>query len=85
MKLYTPIEWPDVQELMVYPEFNENAYLIDDENGIKEFGSSAYFVNVQWLTKIDPYYGLSTEELKELVDSWEADSRKDEFDYDLPF
>lgn len=85
MKLYTPIEWPDVQELMVHRGFDENAYLIDDENGIKQFGSSAYFVNVEWLNKVEPYYGMSYEELKDMVESWEADSQKDEVDYDLPF
>jgi stage V sporulation protein AE len=29
--------------------FKENSYLINDEKGIEEFGSSAYFVNTKWL------------------------------------
>lgn len=29
--------------------FEENSYLINDEKGIEKLGSSAYFVNTEWL------------------------------------
>ena len=50
--LYTPIGWPEVQDLMGHKGFRENAYLINDDNGYAKFGDSAYFVNVMWLNKI---------------------------------
>lgn len=43
--------WPDIQALMELDGFNENAYLINDEKGLEEYGSSAYFVNSDWLRK----------------------------------
>lgn len=43
--------WPDIQVLMELDGFNENAYLINDEKGLEEYGSSAYFVNSDWLRK----------------------------------
>ena len=29
--------------------FEENSYLVNDDRGLLEFGSSAYFVNRKWL------------------------------------
>lgn len=46
---YEVVTWPDVQELMTIDGFRENSYLVNDEKGIEDFGSSAYFVNVDWL------------------------------------
>ena len=40
---------PDVQYLMGEEGFQENAYLVNDEKGLNDFGSSAYFVNSEWL------------------------------------
>lgn len=46
---YEVVCWPDVQHLMEIEGFDENSYLIDDDKGLDDFGSSAYFVNSQWL------------------------------------
>lgn len=51
--LFIPIRWPEVQDLMQYEDFYDNAYLITDSKGFDDFGSSAYFVKYQW------YYGKS--------------------------
>lgn len=48
-ELYIPVMWPNVQELMDYEDFHDNAYLINDDNGYADFGDSAYFVNFKWL------------------------------------
>lgn len=50
---YTVVTWPEVQELMGLDGFRENSYLINDDKGINEFGSSAYFVDVDWLNSLD--------------------------------
>lgn len=49
---YEVITWPEVQELMELDGFRENSYLINDEKGMEDFGSSAYFVSVNWLINI---------------------------------
>lgn len=49
MALYEIIQWPEIQDLMEKDGFRENAYLVNDEQGISEYGSSAYFVNKEWL------------------------------------
>lgn len=51
MELYKIIQWPEVQDLMDKDGFSDNAYFINDEQGISEYGSSAYFVNQEWLDK----------------------------------
>ena len=50
---YAVVTWPDIQFYMGHEGFEENAYLINDEKGMLEFGSSAYFVDSEWLEKID--------------------------------
>lgn len=50
---YTVVMWPEVQGLMEIDGFRENSYLINDDKGISEFGSSAYFVDVDWLESIE--------------------------------
>ena len=44
--------FPEVQHLMDIEGFYDNAYLINDEQGIEDFGSSAYFVDEDWLDEI---------------------------------
>ena len=44
--------WPESQMLMELDGFVENSNLIDDDKGVLEFGSSAYFVNRKWLEEI---------------------------------
>lgn len=47
--MYIIITWPDIQELMTLPGFENNSYLVNDSRGLDEFGSSAYFVDIEWL------------------------------------
>lgn len=71
MKNYTIIEWPKIQDLMDLEGFEENAYLINDEKGIENFGSSAYFVNTSWLKELH-LYNIDDEYIKLLKDEIEA-------------
>lgn len=50
--MYVVVTWPDSQDLMGIEGFRDNAYLINDENGIRDFGSSAYFVDEDWLNSL---------------------------------
>ena len=43
--------WPDSQTLMEKKGFHANAFLVNDDRGIEIFGSSAYFVNEDWLNE----------------------------------
>lgn len=52
MDTYVVVTLPDIQELMDKPGFEQNAYLISSENGIDDFGLSAYFVNCNWLLSV---------------------------------
>ena len=45
---YVVITWPDIQHLMDKEGFREHSYLINDDKGIEDFGSSAYFVEEVW-------------------------------------
>lgn len=47
--MYEVVTWPEIQELFNLPGFEENSYLINDDKGLEDFGSSAYFVNTNWL------------------------------------
>lgn len=47
--MYTVITWPEIQNLMVKDGFEDNSYLVNDDKGIDDFGSSAYFVDFDWL------------------------------------
>ena len=51
MDKYIVITWPEIQEFMEIEGFRENSYLINDEKGLEDFGSSAYFVNYDWYKK----------------------------------
>ena len=61
---YIVITWPEIQELMDKPGFSDNSYLINDDKGIDDFGSSAYFVDEDWLVE----YGNSEEALEEMTE-----------------
>lgn len=58
------VEWPDVQFLMDKPGFMENSHLINDIEGINEYGSSAYLVNSAWLEKVT---GASPEQERMII------------------
>lgn len=45
---YIVVTWPYIQELMEIEGFKENSYLINDNKGMEDFGSSAYFVDKTW-------------------------------------
>ena len=47
------IQWPEIQDLMDKEGFSTNASLANDEWCLEEYGSSAYFVNKQWLSKVE--------------------------------
>ena len=46
------IQWPEVQELMEFEGFSENAALVNTRPLYDEFGDSAFFVRKQWLDSI---------------------------------
>ena len=51
--MYIIIQWPEIQDLMDKEGFRENACLANDDYFQQEYGSSAYFVNVDWLSKVE--------------------------------
>lgn len=51
--MYVVVTWPDSQNLMEVEGFEDNSYLINDEKGMEDFGSSAYFVSVEWLNDLE--------------------------------
>lgn len=50
---FVVIQWPEIQELMDKEGFDLNASLANDEWCLDKYGSSAYFVNKQWLSKVE--------------------------------
>jgi hypothetical protein len=53
--MYHLIEWPDIQDLMDEPGFDENACLANDEVFLEKnttVSSSAYFVKEEWLNSL---------------------------------
>lgn len=49
---YMIVEWPESQELMEHPDFNEHSCLINDENWLDQYGPMSYFVEEDWLKSI---------------------------------
>lgn len=47
--MYVLVQWPDIQEYMDKEGFRENACLANDEHFVDTYGSSAYFVDLNWL------------------------------------
>lgn len=47
------VTWPEIQDLMEFEGFNENACLINDQTFLSEYGSSAYFVRETWLKEME--------------------------------
>jgi len=50
---YVVITWPEIQYYMDLDGFDENSSLINDEPMLSEYGSSAYFVDEDWLEEAD--------------------------------
>jgi len=53
MNNFVVVCWPNSQALMDKPGFRENSYLVNDDKGIEDFGSSAYFVDEEWLESVE--------------------------------
>ena len=53
MGKYVIVTWPNSQDLMNKPGFRANSYLVNDDKGIEDFGSSAYFVDEDWLNNAE--------------------------------
>lgn len=75
---YIVIQWPDSQYYMGLEGFKENSYLINDKKGMKDFGSSAYFVNEEWLNELDAS-GIVEEVVEDCLHTLE-DSEEYEFE-----
>ena len=58
---YVVVTWPEIQHYMGLPGFDENAFLVNDEEGLEKFGSSAYFVDEDWLNDSDAEYEYADE------------------------
>lgn len=52
MKRYVVITWPESQDLMDREGFEENCHLVNNDKGVDEYGSSAYFVDENWLNNL---------------------------------
>ena len=53
MQKYIVVGWPESQSLVEQDEFDKHSYLINDDNGISDFGPSAYFVEYDWYKSLD--------------------------------
>ena len=51
--MYELVTWPDVQLYMECDGFNEHSCLANDEYFFNDFGGSAYFIESEWMKKID--------------------------------
>ena len=47
--IFVAISWPETQELMEEPGFEDNAVLINDRELYNEYGPQSYMVRKQWL------------------------------------
>lgn len=52
-ELFTVVTWPEIQYYMTVDGFDENSHLIDDNEGLDEYGSSSYMVSVKWMLQMD--------------------------------
>ena len=48
---YNVITWPDIQNYMNIDGFEEHSILLNSEEEIKKYGSSAYLIEYKWLKK----------------------------------
>lgn len=53
MEKYIVVQWPEVQEIMDCEGFRTHSYLINDDQGMEDFGSSAYFVDEDWYNRVN--------------------------------
>lgn len=64
MTRYIIVEWPESQRFMIMPDFNDHTYLINDEKGVEIHGSSAYFMDEEWVKKIEPLLKKEHEDMR---------------------
>ena len=57
MKKYVAVSWPESQELMDKEGFESHSYLINDDRGLEDFGSQAYFVDELWYDRVQRLKG----------------------------
>ena len=53
--VYEIVTFPEVQSLKEKAGFEEHSYLLNDAKGLDEFGPSTYFVDTDWLKKVNTY------------------------------
>ena len=53
MEKYVVVRWPESQELMEEKGFESHSYLINDDQGLEDFGSQAYFVEEDWYNRVN--------------------------------
>lgn len=52
LKGYEIVCWPESQDLMEVGGYRSFCYLINDEEGLEKYGSSAYVVDAEWYATI---------------------------------
>lgn len=45
------VTWPDIQYYYDLDGWEDNSFLVNDENGLEQYGSSAYFLKKSWYCK----------------------------------
>lgn len=73
MSTYIIVEWPESQKFMGFPDFNAHSYLINDEKGVEIHGSSAYFIEKEWVDEVLCKITKNEEQMKYLQLKKECD------------
>ena len=47
--MFKIVKWPDSQDLMFEPGFEEHAHPVLDNKGVELYGSGAFFVDEDWI------------------------------------
>ena len=83
--LYLIITWPEIQEWMVEPGFREHSYLMNDEKGMEEMGSSTYFVSTTWMKQIQDKYSYISNYYVELINKKNVFVKNEDIDSFLKY
>ena len=49
--MFTVVAWPESQALIDLPGFREHCHLINDPEGLSQFGPQAYMCELAWLNE----------------------------------
>ena len=49
--MFTVVTWAESQALMELPDFHEHCHLINDSEGLSQFGPQAYMCEISWLNE----------------------------------